>query len=58
MSILSQAALFSSLDKYDAGCGWLPGSATENIKEKPDYSHGMVHLEVRSREADSHLGHF
>ena len=60
VDIVSGEPLFSSLDKYDAGCGWPSFTRPlhpENIKEKPDYSHGMVRTEVRSREADSHLGH-
>lgn len=60
VDIVSGEPLFSSLDKYDAGCGWPSFTRPlqpENIKEIPDYSHGMVRTEVRSREADSHLGH-
>lgn len=60
VDIVSGEPLFSSLDKYDAGCGW--PSFTKplipaNIREKLDLSHGMVRTEVRSRMADSHLGH-
>lgn len=60
VDIVSGEPLFSSLDKYDAGCGW--PSFTKplhkaSIKEKPDYSHFMIRTEVRSRLADSHLGH-
>ena len=60
VDIVSGEPLFSSLHKYDSGCGW--PSFTKplqagNIKEKPDYSHGMIRTEVRSKEADSHLGH-
>lgn len=57
---VSGEALFSSLDKYDAGCGWpsftKPIKETE-IKENKDLSHGMVRTELRSKDADSHLGH-
>lgn len=57
---VSGEALFSSLDKYDAGCGWpsftKPIRETE-IKENKDLSHGMIRTEVRSKYADSHLGH-
>lgn len=60
VDVVSGEPLFSSLDKFDSGCGWpsftkpfLPGS----IFEKKDRSHGMIRTEVRSREADSHLGH-
>ncbi|MCH5586736.1 peptide-methionine (R)-S-oxide reductase MsrB [Shimazuella sp. AN120528] len=60
VDIVSGKPLFSSLDKYDAGCGW-PSFAKpieeEEIVEKSDYSHNMIRTEVRSKEADSHLGH-
>ena len=58
VDIVSGEALFSSLDKYDSGCGW--PSFTKpitDIVEKRDFSHGMIRVEVRSKEADSHLGH-
>lgn len=60
VDVVSGAALFSSLDKFDSGTGWpsftkpLSESA---VSEKVDRSHGMVRTEVRSRLADSHLGH-
>jgi peptide methionine sulfoxide reductase msrA/msrB len=60
VDIVSGEPLFSSLDKYDAGCGWpsftKPIRRTE-IEEKLDTSHGMRRIEVRSKTADSHLGH-
>ncbi len=60
VDIVSGKPLFSSLDKYDAGCGWpsftKPIEESE-IVEKDDYTHNMVRTEVRSKEADSHLGH-
>jgi methionine-R-sulfoxide reductase len=60
VDIVSGEVLFSSKDKFDAGCGW--PSFTKpvdevNIVEKKDLSHGMIRTEVRSKEADSHLGH-
>ncbi|MGB0202608.1 MAG: peptide-methionine (R)-S-oxide reductase MsrB [Acholeplasmataceae bacterium] len=58
VDIVSGEPLFSSLDKYDSGCGW--PSFTKPIAqiiEKIDLSHGMMRTEVRSKEADSHLGH-
>lgn len=60
VDIVSGEPLFSSRDKYDAGCGW--PSFTQplrayNVKEKIDTSHFMVRTEVRSREGNSHLGH-
>lgn len=60
VDIVSGEPLFSSLDKYDAGCGW-PSFTRPireyNIKEKTDLSHMMIRTEVRSKQADSHLGH-
>jgi methionine-R-sulfoxide reductase len=60
VDIVSGEALFSSLDKYDSGCGWpsftKPVVESEVI-EKRDISHGMIRTEVRSKTADSHLGH-
>lgn len=60
VDIVSGEPLFSSLDKYDAGCGW-PSFTRPireyNIKEKTDLSHMMVRTEVRSKHSDSHLGH-
>lgn len=60
VDIVSGEVLFSSLDKFDSGCGW--PSFTRPIQantviEKKDISHFMVRTEVRSRSADSHLGH-
>ena len=60
VDIVSGEPLFSSDDKYDAGCGW-PSFTTpiegKNIEEKLDTSRGMRRTEVRSRHGDSHLGH-
>lgn len=60
VDIVSGKPLFSSLDKYDSHCGW--PSFTRPIEEhevleRPDTTHGMVRTEVRSKTADSHLGH-
>lgn len=60
VDIVSGKALFSSRDKYDAGCGWPSFTKPildEEIIEKQDRSHFMVRTEVRSKTADSHLGH-
>ncbi|KJS13738.1 MAG: methionine sulfoxide reductase [Peptococcaceae bacterium BRH_c8a] len=60
VDVISGEPLFSSLDKFDSGCGW-PSFTNplheENIKEKQDVSHRMTRTEVRSGAADSHLGH-
>ncbi|MDD9268015.1 peptide-methionine (R)-S-oxide reductase MsrB [Paenibacillus sp. GCM10023248] len=60
VDIVSGEPLFTSMDKFDSGCGW--PSFTKpvyegHVKEKIDTSHFMVRTEVRSTEADSHLGH-
>ncbi|MGG7618058.1 peptide-methionine (R)-S-oxide reductase MsrB [Bacillus coreaensis] len=60
VDIVSGKPLFSSKDKYDAGCGWPSFTKPideEEIIEKMDHSHFMVRTEVRSKSADSHLGH-
>lgn len=60
VDIVSGEPLFSSLDKYDAHCGW--PSFTKPINQNHlqflvDSSHGMTRTEVRSKEGNSHLGH-
>ncbi|GAX01981.1 peptide-methionine (R)-S-oxide reductase MsrB [Secundilactobacillus silagei] len=60
VDVVSGEPLFSSLDKYDAGCGW--PSFTKPIEKKAvkrhlDTSHGMFRTEVHSTDATSHLGH-
>ncbi|MCI1283828.1 peptide-methionine (R)-S-oxide reductase MsrB [Lacticaseibacillus songhuajiangensis] len=58
VDIVSGEPLFSSQDKYDAGCGW--PSFTKPIAkltEKRDTRLMMERTEVRSAQADSHLGH-
>jgi peptide methionine sulfoxide reductase msrA/msrB len=60
VDIVSGEALFSSTDKYKSGTGWPSFSrplVPENIVEKKDRKLFMVRTEVRSRQADSHLGH-
>ena len=60
VDIVSGEPLFSSLDKYKSGTGWPSFTrplVPENIVEKEDRSLWMVRTEVRSKHADSHLGH-
>jgi len=60
VDIVSGKPLFSSLDKFDSGCGWPSFSRPlegREILERPDHSHGRERTEVRSKTADSHLGH-
>ncbi|SFA92180.1 MULTISPECIES: peptide-methionine (R)-S-oxide reductase MsrB [unclassified Bacillus (in: firmicutes)] len=60
VDIVSGEPLFSSKDKFDAGCGWPSFTKPveeEEIVEKTDFSHFMIRTEVRSKSADSHLGH-
>ncbi|MBL7716833.1 MAG: peptide-methionine (R)-S-oxide reductase MsrB [Bdellovibrionales bacterium] len=57
---VSEVALFSSTDKFDSGSGWPSFTKPideDRVVEKKDTSHGMERVEVRSSEADSHLGH-
>ncbi len=60
VDIVSGKPLFSSLDKFDSGCGWpsfsVPLNSTD-VVEHTDNSYGMSRTEVRSTVADSHLGH-
>ena len=60
VDVVSGEPLFSSLDKYDSGTGW--PSFTKpiergNIVEKEDRSWFAARTEIRSKHADSHLGH-
>lgn len=60
VDIVSGKPLFSSKDKFDAGCGWPSFSKPLEENEtttKKDFSHFMIRTEVRSTSADSHLGH-
>ena len=60
VDIVSGEPLFSSTDKYRSGTGWpsfVRPLEPDNIVEKADYKLGMRRTEVRSRHADSHLGH-
>ena len=60
VDIVSGEPLFSSKDKFDAGCGW--PSFTKPIDEhfvieKKDFKLLIPRTEVRSKYGDSHLGH-
>ena len=60
VDVVSGEPLFSSADKFNSGCGW--PSFTRPIEpaavtEREDRSYNMLRTEVRSRAADSHLGH-
>jgi len=60
VDIVSGEPLFSSLDKFDSNCGWPSFTkpvVSGHVTEKKDLSHMMIRTEVRSKEADSHLGH-
>ena len=60
VDIVSGEPLFSSLDKFDSGCGWPSFSkpvSSDKVVQRDDNSYGMERTEVRSRTADSHLGH-
>jgi len=60
VDVVSGEPLFSSTDKYDSGSGWpsftRPIESAE-IVENTDRTFGMRRTEVRSGQADSHLGH-
>lgn len=58
VDVLSGEPLFTSLDKFDSGCGWpsfTKPAVAQNVVEKVDKTHGMVRTEVRS--SAGHLGH-
>jgi len=60
VDIVSGEPLFSSQEKFDSGTGWPSFSrplVKENIIQRHDQSFLPVRTEVRSKEADSHLGH-
>lgn len=60
VDVISGEPLFTSLDKFDSGCGWPSFSKPvdeRRIGEKADLSHGMMRTEVRTKGTDAHLGH-
>ena len=60
VDVVDGEVLFISKDKFDSGCGWpaftKPINDNAIIKHR-DFSHAMVRTEIRSRKANSHLGH-
>jgi peptide-methionine (R)-S-oxide reductase len=60
VDVVSGEPLFASINKYDSRTGWPSFTVPlepDNVVEKPDTSHGMTRIEVRSAHGDSHLGH-
>lgn len=60
VDVVSGEPLFTSMDKFNAGCGWPAFAKPINyhaLRAREDRSHGMYRVEVRSNNADSHLGH-
>ena len=60
VDVVSGEPLFASSDKYESGCGWPSFTKPiepNNISELLDTTHGMIRTEVRSADANSHLGH-
>lgn len=60
VDVVSGEPLFSSINKYDSGTGWPSFSKPlekDNIVENRDISHGMIRIEVKSKNSNSHLGH-
>lgn len=60
VDVVSGEPLFSSRDKYDSGCGWPSFTrpiAASAVTEQADSSYNMRRVEIRSKNADSHLGH-
>ena len=60
VDVVSGEPLFSSLDKYDSGTGWPSFTKPlepDNVSTQTDYKLFMARNEVRSKHADSHLGH-
>jgi len=60
VDVVSGEPLFASTDKFDSGTGWPSFTRPlekANVSEHADDSYGMRRVEVRSANADSHLGH-
>ena len=60
VDVVTNQPLFSSKDKFESGTGWPSFTrpiAPNTVVEITDRTHGMTRVEVRSKIADSHLGH-
>ncbi len=60
VDVVSGEALFSSIDKFDSGTGWPSFTKpieNQSVTTKVDYKIGVPRTELRSKNADSHLGH-
>lgn len=60
VDVVDGEVLFSSEDKFDLGCGWPSFSkpiSEDAITLHRDFSHGSTRIEIRSKKANSHLGH-
>ena len=60
VDVISGAPLFSSIDKYESGTGWPSFTKPldpDQVVEKEDRSFFSTRTEIRSKDADAHLGH-
>lgn len=60
VDITTGEPLFTSMDKFESGCGWPSFSKpirSELIVQRSDTTHGMDRVEVRSKKGNAHLGH-
>ncbi len=60
VDVVTGKPLFTSQDKFDSGCGWPSFTrpmSSDLIEERQDHRYGMIRVEVRSKNSDSHLGH-
>jgi peptide methionine sulfoxide reductase msrA/msrB len=60
VDVVTGEPLFSSVDKYESGCGWPSFTkpiSPDVVVEIEDLSYNMVRIELRSRVGNSHLGH-